>query len=222
MPVDGARNPTVTQVPQWHDFLQRELRYRFTWGLGSALAVAADGDPAELLTGGNQLPWAGVWIKDLLTWGTLDPAAAYSLARAVVDTRDEAAELAAAYYEGDIPEGTDPLDPVAIRIWAARHARPRARSESQDTEYPAAVVDRMDHDARRKTWRVLPNRAPDGGIESRPFRHRPRPLRSGHRSPRGPGRQSRLCPLAGRVRRALQIVRLMAPRRWSAPRADCI
>jgi hypothetical protein len=108
-----SRVPTITQVARWHDYLQQQLRYRFTWGLGAALAVAADeSDPQGLFDAeASGLPWAAIWVKDLLTWGTSDPAAAYLLARGAVDTRD-----APVLHHRSSPDGCD----HAVRSGAAR------------------------------------------------------------------------------------------------------
>jgi hypothetical protein len=59
--------PTVTQVPQWHDFLQKQVRYRFTWGLGAVLAIALEeSDSEEVDWQAAGILWAAVWVKDLL------------------------------------------------------------------------------------------------------------------------------------------------------------
>ncbi len=116
---DLTRVPTITQVAVWHDFLQRELRYKFTWGFGAALAVNANEHGVEgfFAADAGELPWASAWIKDLLTWGTLDPAAALLLARGIEYTRESAEERAAEYYAEKAAE-PDQFDPVALNRWA--------------------------------------------------------------------------------------------------------
>lgn len=44
------------------------------------------------------IPAAALWIKDLVLWGTLEPAAAYALSRRLADARSNAEALAAEYY----------------------------------------------------------------------------------------------------------------------------
>ena len=155
VPQEGSRKPTISQLAQWHDFLQQELRYRFTWGLGAALALESedDGSPAAA-----PVPSAALWIKDLLTWGTLDPAAAYFLARGLAHTRPEAHGLAIEYYDDADSQG-DPHDPSRLRIWAARRT-PRQPSQAIPTRFAASVVERMSDEARARTYRVLPHVSP--------------------------------------------------------------
>ena len=151
------RTPTISQVAQWHSFLQRQLRYRFTWGLGAVLAGALEvTDDANLMdwTAAN-VPWVAVWMKDLLQWGTLDPVAAYLLARGGIYTRDQAEELASEYY-ADHVAGTDPLDPTHVRAWALQRFPRRRESASRDLSFPATVGARVLRTNSNRTWRVLP------------------------------------------------------------------
>jgi hypothetical protein len=155
---DLEREPTVTQVGRWHQYLQRQLRYKFTWGLGAVLGVALeDGDTATLMDWTQAgLPWAAIWIKDLLTWGTLDPVAAYMLARGGIYTRDAAAEEAD-QYRGDLPEGQDPLDPTTIRNWARGRgavATPAPRPPAQ--LFDVDLADGVAPDPDAPPWRVVP------------------------------------------------------------------
>jgi hypothetical protein len=153
------RVPTITQVARWHDYLQQELRYRFTWGLGAALALAADeSDPQGVFDAeASGLPWAAVWIKDLLTWGTLDPAAAYLLARGVVYTRDEAESLAAEYYAA-LPAEANLLDPGPLRRWVRDLTPRRARTQTAEVQtLPVDLLDEVAAATPRGSFRVLPS-----------------------------------------------------------------
>lgn len=160
---DLERTPSVTQIAVWHSFLQRELRYRFTWGLGAVLAVALESTPGA--QGALQwdevgVPNAAVWIKDLLTWGTLDPVAAYLLGRGGFDTRDDAERAAAEYYEAD-DEG-DPLDPATVRRWAVNFVRrASAAGELATSTFSVEISDRFGATRLAGPWRVLPDS--DGG-----------------------------------------------------------
>jgi hypothetical protein len=154
--------PTIPQISAWHNFLQQQVRYRFTWGLGAALAVAVQETPAEGLTAGDWhaagIPWAAVWIKDLLIWGVLDPAAAYLLAAQVADTREQAKELAADFYEADAAGGQDPLDVAVIRTWADSKFEVSRVSAARrgDRRIRVRVSDRIEGDNLDRNWRVVP------------------------------------------------------------------
>lgn len=154
------RTPTVTQVAVWHDYLQRELRYRFTWGLGAVLAVALESntEAASILDWDQAgVPWAAVWIKDLLTWGTMDPVAAYLLGRGGFDTRDSAEAATADYYEQHEGQG-DPLDPALVRRWAQRFGRRTQETGGLDVSRIAVELDpRVQKSGGSHTWRVLPD-----------------------------------------------------------------
>jgi len=66
------------------------------------------------------LPWIAFWLKELFTWGTLEPVAAFLLARGDAKTRPEAEQRALEHYDSR-PPGTDAndlLDPRAVREWA--------------------------------------------------------------------------------------------------------
>jgi len=153
--------PTVPQISAWHNFLQQEVRYRFTWGLGAALAVAVQQSPAEGLSAGDWeaagVPWSAVWIKDLLTWGVLDPVAAYVLSRGIVDTRAEARAATDEYYSSaERPDG-DPLDVNRIRVWAEEQwPRTTTREPRPDRRISVQVSPRIQGVNLEKSWRVLP------------------------------------------------------------------
>jgi hypothetical protein len=155
-----TRVPTVTQIAVWHDFLQRELRYRFTWGLGAVLAVAIEAQPGSagiLQWDQAGLPWAAVWIKDLLTWGTLDPVAAFLLGRGGFDTRDDAQRAAAEYYAEREGEG-DLLDPAAVRRWAQRFGRRTStQGELRISKIAVELNPHVSSAGTERTWRVLPD-----------------------------------------------------------------
>jgi len=112
------------------------VSYRTTWAVGSVFSIVmAENSPQQtrpislddwVETG---LPWAAFWLKELLTWGTLEPVAAFLLARGRCETRLEAEDLATRYYAAGNPEHTDDIfDPRSIRDWAATLAPPRPRA----------------------------------------------------------------------------------------------
>ncbi len=125
------KTPTQTrkrqEITTWYGFVAQNFIYRGAWGLGSIIGLlleAADGEqPLRALEIGDWprsgLPWISFWLKELITWGTLDPVAAFLLARGNAVDRPEAEAVAKAYYEG-LPQGinaNDALDPRQIRDW---------------------------------------------------------------------------------------------------------
>jgi hypothetical protein len=163
-PDAATKAPTVPQISRWHSFLQQQVRYRFTWGLGAAMAVAVEGRVNDGLVASDWLsagiPWAAVWIKDLLTWGTLDPVAAFVLSRGVVDTRAEASALAATYYAAAAARSApDPLDINSIRDWLASRDQDLSKgSGRQNRRFDVDVSPRISGSYLQQTWRVLPIR----------------------------------------------------------------
>jgi hypothetical protein len=102
---DAPKRPAPKQISDWHDFITQSFYYRFNWGLGSVIALAMDEafdgkllEPSLESWPSTDLPWIVFWLKDLMVWGTLDPVAAYLLARGSATTRDEAESAARAYY----------------------------------------------------------------------------------------------------------------------------
>src|SRR5262249_32774271 len=104
-PSQAAKRPTPNQLYRWHRFVSDAFAYRFAWVLGSVLSIATyevhSGElwPTRLeewpRTG---LPWVVFWVKELVVWGTVDPVAAYLLARSQAETRPNAEALAREYY----------------------------------------------------------------------------------------------------------------------------
>src|SRR3546814_17517025 len=100
--------------------------------------MAAVEIPACALSG---LPWTGFCLKVLISWGTLDPVAAFLHARGDAVDRPQAELDAKAYYEGR-PAGEDAnalLDPRTIREWV--EARQPARAARIDTSTMAIEVE---------------------------------------------------------------------------------
>lgn len=123
------RQPTPKQITVWFDYVSKNFAYRSAWGLGGLIAIVLNEDeddpirPMEIDDWPRAgLPWIAFWLKELFTWGTLEPVAAFLLARGDAKTRPEAEQNAQAYYESRSAE-TDAnalLDPRAIRDWAQR------------------------------------------------------------------------------------------------------
>lgn len=166
---DAEVAPTVAQAGPWHDFINNYFTYRFNWALGSALSLMAAGEereaPAINLPEWPQtgLPWIALWIKDLLEWGTLDPVAAFLLARAGFATRPDAEEEAAAYYESEEASGqTDPLAPDAISLWARRRTKGPTGGDGHvaPSRFPAEVASDLPVSAFDRSWSVIPAASP--------------------------------------------------------------
>ena len=136
-----VRQPRPNEVANWYAFVANNFIYRGTWGLGSVIGLLLDttdgGQPIRALEIGDWpmsgLPWIGFWLKELISWGTLDPVAAFLLARGDAIDRPQAELDAKAYYEGR-PAGADAnalLDPRTIRAWV--EARQPARAARTGT-----------------------------------------------------------------------------------------
>jgi hypothetical protein len=126
-----ARQPTPKQVATWYDYAAKNFIYRGAWGLGSVLSLLLDlqdgGQPIAALElddwPRSGLPWSAFWLKEIITWGTLEPVAAYLLARGDAVDRVHAERDAMAYYE-QLPRDLDVnerLDPRRIRSWLNEH-----------------------------------------------------------------------------------------------------
>ncbi|QLE40705.1 DEAD/DEAH box helicase [Nostoc sp. C052] len=127
-PNKAIKKPKPTQISRWHSYISQNFGYRFNWGLGSVIALAIDeafgGELVESsLENWSQigLPWIVFWMKELIVWGTLDPVAAYLLAKVEdVTTRKQAEELAQTYYQYIRERESEPneyLNAVNIKNW---------------------------------------------------------------------------------------------------------
>ena len=127
-PTKAIKKPKATQISKWHSYISQNFGYRFNWGLGSVIALAIDeafgGELVESsLENWSQtgLPWIVFWMKELIVWGTLDPVAAYLLAKVEdVTTRKQAEELAQTYYQyisERETEANEHLNAINIKNW---------------------------------------------------------------------------------------------------------
>jgi hypothetical protein len=122
-----SAQPSPNKITVWYEFVAQNFIYRGTWGVGSLLgllmAVPEGQEPIRALEIADWprsgLPWIAFWIKELITWGTLDPVAAFILSRGAAINRPQAEEYARDYYAG-LPPNIDPndaLDPSTVRDW---------------------------------------------------------------------------------------------------------
>ncbi|MET4630896.1 hypothetical protein ABIB83_007956 [Bradyrhizobium sp. I1.8.5] len=144
------RQPRPSDVTNWFSFVAQNFIYRGAWGLGSVVGLLMDapidGRPIRALeiedwprTG---LPWIAFWLKELINWGTLDPVAAFLLAKGDAVDRPQAERDASAYYAGkELMNANDVLDPRLIRDWVdARSDRSAPRSVAQRMGLPVQLA----------------------------------------------------------------------------------
>jgi hypothetical protein len=160
------RQPKPKELGPWFAFVADNFIYRGNWGLGSLVGVLMDrGDttgPVDALTiddwPRSGLPWIAFWLKELINWGTLDPVAAFLLARGSARDRVQAEADAREYYAqvSDDTAPNDKLDPRSIRDWveARRPVAPR-RTETRDISLDVRL-ERPAPDYRGRHLSVLP------------------------------------------------------------------
>lgn len=167
-PNTAQRKPTTTQISTWHSSINQNFVYRFNWGLGSVIALAIDeafgGELVESsLENWSQtgLPWIVFWMKELIVWGTLEPVAAYLLAKQKVITRKQAEELAKTYYQYIYERETktdEYLNAVNIKNWVEQSFSDVNR-HSDKPKPPKQINVNLLRDfskAPSKNWRVVP------------------------------------------------------------------
>jgi len=145
------KQPKAKELSPWFAFVADNFIYRCNWGLGSLVGVLMDkGDatgPVDALSMDDWprsgLPWIGFWLKELVNWGTLDPVAAFLLARGNAIDRTRAEGDAKAYYAqlDDADDPNDKLDPRRIREWVeARNPPAAARQVSRNLALDATLT----------------------------------------------------------------------------------
>jgi hypothetical protein len=161
-----AVQPQPKDLGNWFSFVSENFIYRGSWGLGSVIGVLLDrgdtGEPLDALTiddwPRSGLPWIAFWLKELINWGTLDPVAAFLLARGNARDRPQAEVDARAYYEAfDAAVGAnDILDPRTIRDWVEARRPPTERVAAVAGIELGATLERPAADYRFRTLSVLP------------------------------------------------------------------
>ncbi len=115
------------KLPKLHNYVNNNFNYKFNWAVGCFISYefnnefTSDRDslPSWKDWGELDLPWVVFWIKELITWGTLEPVVAHLLARNISTTREEALEQAEDYYnQPEIEHKEDPLEFNLIAEWA--------------------------------------------------------------------------------------------------------
>ncbi len=165
-PKGAPEKPEPSEVTEWHDFISQNFYYRFNWGLGSILALAIDetfGQEIRVPTiedwKQTGLPWIALWLKELIVWGTLDPVAAYLLAKVpAIVTRKDAESFAQEYYQGqnDTTTPDELLNPAKILEWTKKFPVTRKRLSPAPQAYIKANLLRDFSGVPPQQWRVLP------------------------------------------------------------------
>jgi hypothetical protein len=164
LPDDAPKHPSPSQVADWHNYVATEFGYRFNWALGSLMSLITDETTEAPLSpeewDQTGLPWAVLWIKEMIMWGTLEPVGAYLLARGQADTRPEANELASEYFafRAGADDEVPLLSPEAVRAWAMAQTEARTGDETErpPEQIEAELAREMEEEAATRTWRVLP------------------------------------------------------------------
>jgi superfamily II DNA/RNA helicase len=155
--------PSAKEIPEWYDYVADNFIYRANWGFGSVLGIileTASGDADTLnleLWSKSGLPWIAFWLKELLTWGTLDPLVSFLLARGNAIDRPDA-ELTAKEYYNQLPDDMDAnekLDPRRMRVWLEGRQSPKSRSERKQYTMPIKLTNALETYINKKLY-VLP------------------------------------------------------------------
>jgi DEAD/DEAH box helicase len=175
-PSGASKAPNPSQIGLWHEYAANNFAYKTNWALGSVTSLALDAvqegaSPIALSIGEwakSGLPWIVFWLKELLTWGTLDPVVAFLLARGRAITRMEAGDLARDYYESQAaePVSNATLDPRRIREWM-EGARPTRSDDRRPTRVTSVIPVRLAAAGpafRYQSLRVLPRKRDAGDI----------------------------------------------------------
>lgn len=143
------RQPQPRQITNWYAFVSENFIYRAAWGIGSVLGLLLDLEgeqqPIRALEiedwPRSGLPWIAFWLKELLTWGTLEPVAAFLLARGGRLDRPTAEAEARQYYESNADvSANDLLDPRRILTWIDTRAQQQTpESQARTFEINAAL-----------------------------------------------------------------------------------
>lgn len=161
-----SKKPSADTISSWFDYISKNFSYRFNWGFGSMVSLSInevnDGELKEFHLNDwhkTGLPWIVLWIKELITWGTLDPVAAYLLSQGMESTRNAAEKAAAIYYADNTDsENTNALlDPRNIRDWASRSLNAkRVSTLKAPPNTISAKLTRNFENTSKNTWRILP------------------------------------------------------------------
>ncbi len=157
---------TSIDVSAWYRYASDNFGFRFNWGLGSVVALAADeAFNGALLEPSLEnwpilgLPWIALWLKELIIWGTLEPVAAYLLSKNMELTRASAEEVAKSYYaEQPTNQVVDELlNAATIRDWATkRYSRDKNLPLLRPPDHMLVKLSQDFSKVESQQWKVLP------------------------------------------------------------------
>ncbi|ENH97928.1 DEAD/DEAH box helicase [Gracilibacillus halophilus YIM-C55.5] len=149
------------QKAEWIKFVYDNFVYKFNWGLSTVLAMVIEeinDGKSSLLTLDDwektDLPWVVFWIKDLITWGTLDPVAAYLLSNGYIYTRSEAENVSREYYDESDNE-VDVYNIKLIREWVNIRF-PNYQKTEEINNINLNVKLKNDQFSKKDYWNVFP------------------------------------------------------------------
>jgi len=164
-PENAPVNPARKQISNWHDFVSKSFIYRFNWGMGSVIALAFDQIYDEAVRSPNLqdwpntgLPWITFWIKELVTWGTLDPVVTQLLTYDLAASRSDARLMSQSYYASKTGvDANEMLNATSIKRWIDELlvSAPIVSSEGP----PLKIRVNLNRDFggfSNKRWRVVP------------------------------------------------------------------
>lgn len=165
-PTAGIAPKTVSDISAWYDYVSQNFGYKFNWGLGSIVALAQDEARGGIIVESTlqewpllQLPWIVFWLKELIIWGTLDPVAAYLLAKNIKTTRKDAEEAALLLYYNDrsLQYPDELLNAATIRNWAdAQYKQSNPFFPPRPPENIKVNLLRDFSKVAENEWRVIP------------------------------------------------------------------
>jgi len=164
-PATAAHKPTEKEISNWIKFVKGNFEYKFNWGLGTVLSLVLDDVNEGIITETSienwpktGLPWIVFWLKELIVWGTLDPAATLLLAHRCEYTRQSAENKAREYYLSvfDVPVDAI-LDPSKMKKWVDNIIVKKKSSSTEPINKKIKVKLLRDFsNAQLKKWRVIP------------------------------------------------------------------
>ncbi len=157
--------PSYTRVSDWHSYISNTFQYRFNWGFGGLLAIMieeANIDLSSISTveewSKTELPWAAFWMKELITWGTLEPSAAYLMGRRMETTRPDAEAAALSYYASQsLVSSNEKLNAKSIKQWAdERYSKVSIPPKASPPSQIEVELVRDFSSVSTQIWRVIP------------------------------------------------------------------
>jgi hypothetical protein len=162
-PESAPVKPTPTAVSNWYDYGSKNFSYRFNWSLGCIFSLLLESALTEKSIFDRwtetKLPWSVFWLKDLITWGILDPVSVLILMKGKASARQEAKEIANEYYEKyEGADGDVIFDPQKISEWFFEKYAQEADAEKDLTKeliFPAKILENFEEKSKLD-WYVLP------------------------------------------------------------------